>query len=120
MSILKKWNDIIPLKIGDKISYKDVQYTIKDKSYDQDYGGADYTFTVTDDNNKTIQFKINVFGQISFNFADFKSSLPDSNLSENELKKISNGGMYKIKHKTKRNTIRRRKHRTKKTRRYYK
>jgi len=108
MSILKQWNDdIITLKKGDKISYKDVSYTITDKSYDQDYGGADYTFTITDDNNKTKKLKINVFNQISGDF-------PPSSLDQNELKKISSGG------RRKRKTKRHRKRKTKKTRRYYK
>ena len=107
MSILKQWNDLITLKNGDKISYKDVSYTITGKSYDQDQGGADYTFTIVDDNNKKKVLRINIFGQISGDF-------PSSSLDQNELKKISSGG------KRKRKTKRRLKRRAKKTRRYYK
>jgi hypothetical protein len=114
MSILTSWNDIIKLKNGDKISYKDILYTITNKSYDQDYGGADYTFTIIDDNNNKSYIVINHLGDIKFG----KSS---SNLSENELKKIESGGRRrKNKRKTKRNTMRNRRRRAKKTRRHHK
>jgi hypothetical protein len=106
-------NDVFMLKIGDKISYKDVSYTIADKSYDQDYGGMQYTFTLKNDNNKTKELTIN-------NRGDTKGSFPDSTLSENGIMKISGGGRRKRKHKTKRNSRRHRKSRTKKTRKYYK
>jgi site-specific DNA-adenine methylase len=113
MSILTDWNDVSKLKNGDKISYKDIPYTITNKSYDQDYGGADYTFTITDDNNNKLYIVINHLGDISFG----KSN---SNLSENELKKIESGGRRKRRNKTKRNITRNRRRRAKKTRRYYK
>ena len=111
MSALKL-NDVFMLKIGDKISYKDVSYTITDKSYDQDYGGMQYTFTLKDDNNKTKELTIN-------NRGDTKGSFPVSTLSENGIMKISTGGRRK-KYKTKRNSRRHRKSRTKKTHKYYK
>ena len=106
MSVLNK-ADVFMLKIGDKIIYKNISYTITDKDYDQDYGGMQYTFTLKDDNNKTKNLTIN-------NRGDTKGSFPDSTLTENGIIKISSGGRRK--HKTKRH----RKRKTKKTRRHYK
>ena len=81
MSFLNKWNDLIALKAGDKISYKDNEFIIISKDIDQDYGGISITFTL----NKNKIIKINHLGEITGN-------LGSSNLKNNELKLLSNGG----------------------------
>jgi len=113
MSILKKWNDIITLKEGDTISYKDKPYTITEKSYDQDYGGAQYTFTLKDDKGKSMELTINILG-------DIKGDFSDSNLSNNNFKKISSGGKRRTKCQRRCRTKCQRRRRTHKTLRIYK
>jgi len=104
MSIINKWNDVNALKTGDKISYKDKEYTIKSKDIDRDGGGTRVILTLKN-KNKDKELIINHLGEIG---GDFKNS----NLSKNNLKKITSGG--------KRKTRRHRKTRAKKTRRYHK
>jgi hypothetical protein len=84
MSYLNKWNDLIALKSGDKISYKDNEYIILSKDIDQDYGGIAIIFNLN--NNKSI--KINHLGEIM-------TKLGRSKLENNELKLLSNGGKRK-------------------------
>ena len=104
MSIINNWNDVNALKTGDKISYKDKEYTIESKDIDRDGGGIRVILTLKN-KNKYKQLIINHLGEISGDFND-------SNLSKNKLKKITSGG----KRKTRRNC----KTRTRKTRRHNK